>query len=164
MNCTFIYQTVRGLLLILCCVFSVSCWPMRFVTSPGAKGVVVDSRSHRPIKNIEVFVSRAGFEPRRVKNPKTGRVEPVFADYDTFVPPSLNKAIEGMRSPKVVTATNGQFFIPPETVWGIYIVPMDLFPATGSLLLRRGGQAEISRQLISNSSVIDVGEVPWNEK
>lgn len=164
MNSSGSIRLLKSLLLILCCTLSASCWPMRFVTSPGAKGVVVDGRSHRPMPNVEVFVSRIGFRPCEVKNPATGRLEPVYGGYDTFVPPSVNSALDGARAPTTVTDVNGQFIISPETIWGIYIVPMDIFPATGSLLLRRDGRTQIVKHLVSNSSVNDVGEVRWHRE
>ena len=164
MNRPLNITAIKSLILVFFCFLSASCWPMRFVTSPGAKGVVVDSRDHRPLQNVEVFVSRVGFDPPETKNPFTGRLEPVYGPYDTFQPPSLEKALTSVRSPTVITGPDGHFFIPREARWGIYIVPMELFPVAGSLLLRQNGKVEITKHLVSNSSEIDVGQVVWHKK
>src|SRR5262245_46126751 len=66
----------------------------RQVTSPGARGVVLDAQTHAPLSGVDVVVSR-------------------LHDLSTN-PPVLSDALTNMRPPVVTTGRDGRFRIPPE--------------------------------------------------
>jgi hypothetical protein len=98
---------------------------MRHTTSPGAMGLIVDAKTHAPVAGAEVMVSRAHF---------TG-----YGTIDQLVPPTLNEVLTSARAPLSISGTDGRFSIPPEQRWMIYVIPMDVFNPSGSLLIRRSG-------------------------
>jgi hypothetical protein len=52
----------------------------------------------------------------------------------------------------VFTDVNGRFAIPPTKKWGVYIVPMDVFAAHATLVVRRDGYAPELRLVHSRST------------
>src|SRR5215813_11651783 len=92
------------------------CLPLRFTTSPGASGVVLDSQTHAPIVGAEVVVSRS-----------------------TYPPGSVGEAVTNSRPPMITTETNGSFSIPPERAWDFFVIPVDAFPHLGLLVVKHDG-------------------------
>ena len=88
MTAGFLSMMVVGLLCSGCLKFE------RQVTSPGARGVVLDAQTHAPLSGADVVVSR-------------------FHDLSTN-PPAISDALTGTRPPVVTTGTNGRFRIPTE--------------------------------------------------
>jgi hypothetical protein len=112
--------------------------PLRFTSSPGAIGVVLDAHS-RPLAGAEVFVSTVRWRWPTVTNAVPGQV-----DLDLngeYLPPPLSEAIINARLPIAITGSDGRFLIPAEKRWGILILPLglmgDVFPASGTLVVRR---------------------------
>jgi hypothetical protein len=64
------------------------------VTSPGARGVVLDAQTHAPLSGAEVVVSRL--------------------DYLSTNPPDVSDALTNTRPPVVTTGKDGRFRIPAE--------------------------------------------------
>jgi hypothetical protein len=92
------------------------CLPLRFTTSPGASGVVLDSQTRAPIAGAEVVIS-----------------------HSTYPPASVGEAFTNSRPPLVTTETNGQFSIPPEHGWDLFVIPVDAFPPFGLLVVKHDG-------------------------
>jgi hypothetical protein len=126
------YARRLGLLLLLA---SSACIPLRFNTSPGASGVVLDSRTRSPIDGAEVVVSRL-----------------------TYPPPSVEAALTNSRPPTAITTNGGQFSIPAERRLDLYVVPVDIFPRFGMLVVKHEGYESTLLPFWSRS-VTDVGEV-----
>src|SRR5689334_4290966 len=103
-------------LLALVALSCTSCLPLRFTTSPGASGVVVDSQTHAPIAGAEVVIS-----------------------HSIYPPASLADALTNGRPPTVTTEDNGRFSIPPEHGWDLFVIPIDAFPAFGLLVVKHDG-------------------------
>lgn len=142
------------------CLLCSGCFPARFTTSPGATGLVLDSRTRAPISNAEVFVSKVSYQLPVVTNSVTGKTEAVPATEDQLVPPTLDDAVKKRRPPTVFTSSDGRFSIPPQTEWGIYIVPMDMFFPQGTLVIRREGYTNAMQFIGSpTNQTVDVGEV-----
>ena len=79
---------VLGLLCSGCLKFE------RHVTSPGARGVVLDAQTHAPLTGADVVVSRL---------------------YDLSTnPPAISNALTNTRPPVVTTGKDGRFRIPAE--------------------------------------------------
>ena len=121
--------------MLLCVLASFGCIPMRFNTSPGASGVVLDSRTRAPIDGAQVLVSRL-----------------------TYPPPSVEAALTNCRPPVIITASAGHFSIPAERRFDLYVLPIDLFPRFGMLVVKRYGY-ESAVVPFWSKSVKDLGEV-----
>jgi hypothetical protein len=93
----------------------------RQVTSPGARGVVLDSQTHAPLSGAEVVVSR-------------------FSCFSTN-PPVVADALTNTRPPVITTAKNGRFRIPAEqhrTLIVDYLIQPYIAPG-GTLIVQRAG-------------------------
>ena len=132
---------------------------MRYATSPGATGTTVNSETGAPVAGAEVFISRALFSRPAITNAITGEVQSVDATTDHLLPPSLTEAVANCRTPIVVTGADGRFSIPAERKWGVYIVPMDVFPPYGTLVVRCAGFADTIRFVYAPPTVVEVGEI-----
>src|SRR5436189_3973965 len=106
----------RTTLLLTLALLCTGCCPLRFTTSPGASGRVLDSQTRAPIAGAEVVVSRS-----------------------TYPPPSAEEAFSNHRSSIVSTDTAGQFSIPPQHGWNLFVLPIDAFPPFGLLVVKRNG-------------------------
>jgi len=111
------------------------CIPLRFTTSPGAKGKIVDDVTHAPISGAEVAIS-----------------------HSTYPPESPQKAFANRRSPTVMTRDDGSFSVPVERRIDLYCVPVDAFPRFGLLVIKRQGYLTACVPFWSHS-VADVGEI-----
>ena len=107
---------VRIPTLLVALLLLAGCFPLRFTTSPGASGVVVDSQTRAPIAGAEVVVSRS-----------------------TYPPGSMDEALTNRRPPSITTETNGSFSIPPERAWDLFVIPVDAFPPFGLLVVKHDG-------------------------
>jgi hypothetical protein len=119
------------LVLLVCC----GCLPLRFNTSPGASGVVVDAERHAPIAGAEVVVSQM-----------------------IYPPPSAEEAFTNSRPPLVTTDTAGHFSIPAERRWDFFVVPIDAFPRFGLLVVRCEGYQSLTIPFWSRT-VQDIGDI-----
>ena len=120
--------------------FLCGCMPYHFVEEPGVLGKVVDTETYEPIEDVVVQLK---YSPRGGKAPSTYAV-------------------------KAKTSNDGSFHIQPKKKWGIYIVPMDFFPAPYTLAF---AHEEYSTRSISFSHAIgdkpdtvDIGIVSLNKK
>jgi len=130
------YQAMALLLLLPMAALSCSgCFPLRFTTSPGASGVVLDSATRAPLMGAEVVISRA-----------------------VYPPVSIEAAFTNSRLPMVLTKESGEFSIPPEKRWDIYVVPLDIFPHFAMLVVRSEGYQSTVLPFWSRS-VKPVGEI-----
>src|ERR1051326_46864 len=111
------------------------CFPMRFTTSPGAAGKIVDAQTRAPLSGAEVVVSNS-----------------------TYPPPSAEEAFINRRSPIVLSDNDGQFSIPAERGWDLFFLPIDAFPPFGLLVVKRDGY-EAALVPMWSRSVDPVGEV-----
>jgi hypothetical protein len=109
---------------------------LRFTTSPGASGRIVDASTRAPIDGAEVVVSRS-----------------------TYPPESAEKAFANSRSPKVFSHEKGIFSVPPERREDLYCIPVDMFPRFGLLVIKRQGYTTTCVPFWSHS-VADLGEIP----
>jgi hypothetical protein len=116
---------------LLCC----GCIPLKFTTSPGARGTVVDASTHSALSGAEVAISRS-----------------------TYPPESADKAFENARSPVVMSQETGGFSVPPERRLDLYFVPVDAFPRFGLLVVKCRGYETTCIPFWSRS-VADLGEV-----
>jgi hypothetical protein len=111
------------------------CVPLRFTTSPGASGRVVDATTHAAISGAAVLVSRS-----------------------TYPPDSPDKAFSNGRSPTVMSREGGQFSVPLERRFDLYFVPVDVFPRFGLLVVKRQGYETTCVPFWSHS-VADLGQI-----
>lgn len=88
MTFRFLSVMVLGLLCSSCLKYE------RQVTSPGAKGVVLDAQTHAPLSGADVVVSRL--------------------EYWNTNPPAVSDALTNTRPPVVTTGKDGRFRIPVE--------------------------------------------------
>jgi hypothetical protein len=88
MTYRFLSVMVLGLLCSGCLKFE------RQVTSPGARGVVLDAQTHAPLSGAEIVVSRLC--------------------YLSTDPPVISDALTNTRLPVVTTGKDGRFRIPAE--------------------------------------------------
>jgi hypothetical protein len=110
---------------------------MKMTTSPGAAGTIVDAAG-KPLGGVEVLVSNAAYTPPPSVAGSSGRGDgPVTAE--ELIPPSMGELNARARSPRVITDASGRFSIPPVRRWILYVVPMEISPAEGTLLIRRAG-------------------------
>jgi hypothetical protein len=125
---------------VLAVAFTVTgCFPMRFTVRPGANGTVVDSQTHAPVAGAEVFFSRSSY---------------TFYHFPPQ-PPEIGPAVSNATPPFVFTDASGRFTIPPRKKWGVYIVPMDVFVAPATLVVRRDGYAP-ELLLVNSRSTVDL--------
>jgi hypothetical protein len=129
------------------------CFPMRFTKRPGVSGSVVDSQTRMPISGAEVFFTRAPYTFYRFTNTTVSGRREESKTAPRPQPPQLDFAISNALPPFVLTDANGRFAIPPITKWGIYIMPMDVFPVGATLVVRRDGYAPELRTVPSVSSM-----------
>ena len=123
--------------LIMGSVLSLSgCLPLRFTTSPGASGRLVDASTRAPIDGAEVVVSRS-----------------------TYPPESAEKAFANFRSPKVISHEAGIFSVPLERRLDLYCIPVDVFPRFGMLVIKRQGYVTTCVPFWSHS-IAELGEIP----
>ena len=124
-------------MLVIGSVFCLSgCIPLRFTTSPGASGRIVDASTRAPIDGAEVVVSRS-----------------------TYPPESAEKAFDDARSPKVFSHEAGIFSVPLERRVDLYCVPVDVFPRFGMLVIKSPGYVTTCVPFWSHS-VAELGEIP----
>ena len=117
------------------CLCLSSCLPLRYNTSPGASGVVMDAERHSPIAGAEVVVSQL-----------------------IYPPPSVEAAFTNNRPPVVITDSAGHFSVPPERRWDFFVVPIDVFPRFGLLVVKRDGYESMMVPFWSRT-VEDVGQL-----
>ena len=125
--------TFSGLFLCAACV------PIKFTTSPGATGKIVDASTHTPINGAEVLVSRS-----------------------TYPPPSADAAFTNSRPPVVMSGENGQFSVPSQRRVDLYFLPVDIFPRFGLLVVKHQGY-ETTCVPFWSKSVAELGEVGLKE-
>jgi hypothetical protein len=101
---------------LVCFLACSGCFPLRHTLSPGASGVVVDANTHVPIPGAEVVIS-----------------------HSTYPPSTAEEAFTNSRPPIVKTPMSGNFSIPPERGWDLFVVPIDAFPPFGLLVVRHDG-------------------------
>lgn len=119
---------------LLACACS-GCVPLRFNTSPGASGVVVDAERHAPLPGAEVVVSQL-----------------------IYPPPSADEAFINSRPPVVMTDASGHFTIPPQRRWDFFVVPIDVFPRFGLLVVKCEGYTSATVPFWSRA-VQNVGDI-----
>ncbi len=108
-------------LLVLCsgCLIDVQ----RRICSPGATGIVLDSRTHQPIANAQVAV--AEYCP------------PSSESFDD--PVTISNALRHTRRPRITTDSTGRFSIPTKSKTIVIIFFGDYFTPGGTLVVKRGG-------------------------
>jgi len=123
------------LLILVLGLAGAGCVPLRFTTSPGATGRIVDSTTHEPIDGAEVVVSRS-----------------------TYPPSSADGAFTNSRPPTVMSNDRGQFSVPFERRLDLYFLPVDAFPRFGLLVVRHQGY-ETACVPFWSRSMAQLGEV-----
>lgn len=91
------------------------------------------SFAHFTLTNMPT--TREGWEEIN-RMPKNDRME-YFRAHN--VPPALSNALADIRPPIVITGDDGRFSIPSQKRWGLYIMPMDVFPPQGTLIVTKDG-------------------------
>ena len=122
--------------------------------------MVVDARTRAPVPGAEVFVSRQPYKFYAITN---RTIEAAIIEAKTAPPPEpppLSLAASNARPPTVITGIDGRFTTPPAKEWVLYIVPMDIFPAHGTLVVRRDGYLTEMRPIDSRTNVAFVGNIP----
>ena len=118
----FFSMVALGLLCTGCLKFE------RQVTSPGARGVVLDAQTHAPVSGAAVVVSRA---------------EPSYfgTNFLTF-----SEALANTRPPVVTTGTNGRFRVPTEQHHQLIVdfLIQPYRPQGGTLVVQRGGYRPVA--------------------
>ena len=144
---------------VFAAVMVTGCFPMRIATSPGAHGTIVDAQTSRPIQGAEIFRSTARYSFHVFTNQTLEGVTEEAKTAPPPQPPLINAAISNVYPPVIFTDANGRFAIPPTKKWILYIVPMDIFPAYSTLVIRADGYQSELRHVVTHSSA-DVGIVP----
>ena len=135
---SFATRLVGSFLSLAVCVSLSGCLPLPYNTSPGASGVVYDAKRHAPIVGAEVVVSEL-----------------------IYPPPSAEAAFTNSRPPVVTTDTAGHFSIPAERRWDFFVIPIDVFPRFGLLVVKCEGYQPLTVPFWSRT-VQDVGELSMN--
>ena len=133
-------------------VLVTGCFPMRFTVRPGVSGTVVDSQTHIPVSGAEVFISRAPYNFYQFTNQTVEGVTEEAKTAPPPQPPEIAVALSNATPPLVFTDASGRFVIPPTKKWGVYIVPMDVFAAHATVVVRRDGYAPELRLVYSHST------------
>jgi hypothetical protein len=128
------------------------CFPMRFTVRPGVSGTVVDSQTHTPVAGAEVFFSRAPYSFYQFTNQTVEGVTEEAKTAPPPQPPEIAVALSNATPPLVFTDMSGRFVIPPTKRRGVHIVPMDVFAAHATLVVRRDGYAPELRLVYSRST------------
>jgi|SRR6516162_4897168 len=115
-----------------------ACIPLRYTTSPGATGRIVDARTQAPLTGAEVLISRS-----------------------TYPPSSPEAAFTNGRPPTVMSREAGQFTVPLERRIDLYFLPVDAFPRFGLLVVRHAGY-ETTCVPFWSKSVAELGDVKLN--
>lgn len=131
-------RLVGSWLCLAVCLLLSGCLPLPYNTSPGASGVVLDAKRHAPIAGAEVVVSEL-----------------------IYPPPSAEAAFTNSRPPLVTTDTTGHFSIPAERRWDFFVIPIDVFPRFGLLVVKCDGYEPLTMPFWSRK-VQDVGEISMN--
>ena len=90
------------------------------ITSPSAQGIVLDARTHSPLRGVQVVVSRTQFWTNS---------------------PTVAEALTNTRPPIVTTGKSGRFYVPAEGHWHLvvdYLIAPLLKPV-GTLVVQRAG-------------------------
>ena len=121
MTARFLIMMVLGLLSSGCLKFE------RQVTSPGARGVVLDAQTHAPVSGAAVVVSRA---------------VPYFGT--NFL--TVSEAFTNTRPPVVTTGRNGRFRIATEQRHKLIVdwLIQPYRPRGGTLLVQRVGYQSVA--------------------
>jgi hypothetical protein len=98
-------------------------YPRQMTTSPGASGEVLDAKTLTGVSGAYVEVSNS----RRV-------------GWQDDPAPTLDEALANARTPSVKTGTNGDFYIPRESVL-ILNSSMEDWHAYGTLIILKDGYA-----------------------
>jgi hypothetical protein len=130
--------TIRALVICLGLGLLTACIPLRFTTSPGAVGRIVDAKTKQPLSGAEVLISRS-----------------------TYPPPSPEAAFTNSRPPIVMSREAGQFSVPLERRLDLYFLPVDVFPRFGLLVIRHSGY-ETTCVPFWSKSVAELGDVKLN--
>ena len=112
------------------------------VTSPGARGVVLDAQTHTPLSGAHVVIS-------------------TLSDLH---PPTVSDAIAHTRPPTITTRANGRFRIPAEGHWNL-VVDYFIRPLPtpwGTVVVQRAGYQPAVVQLWGDIVPIGVGAHPTN--
>ena len=112
------------------------CLPLKFTTSPGATGKIVDAGTRAPLSGAEVIIS-----------------------HSTYPPSSPDNAFTNSRPPTVMSGESGQFALPLERRLDLYFTPIDAFPRFGLLVVKRAGY-ETTCVPFWSRSIASLGEVP----
>ena len=90
------------------------------ITSPGARGIVLDARTHSPLSGAEVVVSRTQFWTNA---------------------PAVVDALTNTRPPVIATGKNGRFRVPAEGRWNLVVdyLISPLHKPGGTLVVQRAG-------------------------
>jgi hypothetical protein len=123
------------LILLVAGSLCTGCIPLKFTTSPGATGTVVDATTHAPITGAEVLISRS-----------------------TYPPSSPDAAFTNSRPPLVMSQTNGQFAVPSQRRLDFYVLPVDVFPRFGLLVIKTPGY-ETTCVPFWSKKIADLGEI-----
>ena len=134
----FASRLVGAFLCIAVCLSLSGCLPLPYNTSPGASGIVLDAERHAPIAGAEVVVSEL-----------------------IYPPPSAEAAFTNSRPPVVTTDTSGHFSIPAERRWDFFVIPIDVFPRFGLLVVKCDGYQPLTIPFWSRT-VQDVGKLSMN--
>jgi hypothetical protein len=129
---------VRGFAPLSLCLLAwlcQGCVPLKFTTSPGATGKIVDAATHSPVAGAEIIISRS-----------------------TYPPETCEKAFANARPPMVMSREAGQFSVPLERRLDFYFAPVDLFPRFGLLVVRCQGYETTCVPFWSHS-VAELGEI-----
>jgi hypothetical protein len=109
------HLTVLAALSLLC----TGCWPARVTSSPAARGVVLDAKTHAAVCGARVVMSRS------------------VSEY-SWSPVTLAEALTNTRPPLVITGTNGGFSIPRAHQW-MLMCPMGQSLTLGTLVIQKQG-------------------------
>jgi hypothetical protein len=126
---------LQSILFLFSAWLTTGCVPIRFTTSPGATGRIVDASTHAPISGAEIVISRS-----------------------TYPPESPEKAFVNNRPPMVMSREAGQFSVPLERRLDFYFLPIDVFPRFGLVVIRCQGY-ETTCVPFWSRSVADLGEI-----
>ena len=97
--------------------------------------MVVDGEHHAPLSGAEVVISQL-----------------------IYPPPSIDQAFTNSRPPLVTTDAQGRFSIPAERRWDFFVIPIDVFPRFGMLVVKREGYEAVALPFWSRS-IENVGQV-----
>jgi hypothetical protein len=130
----FSYILILGAFCLLCS----GCFPVRWQTSPGLCGVVVNAQTHAPVAGAQAVIA------------------PIYHS-----DPSADEIITNKQALIVATDASGHFSSPPQIRWRLFVVGFmgHPVPPHAALIVRSDGYEPVVRSVWSWQTTTNLGDI-----